>query len=226
MASEVALALVVLSGAGLMIKSMTRLLGVDPGLNPKNVLTMEMSVPQEEIYVRPSGPAALLPGSERARRRDSRRCVGRRCRLICLSKETPAAASRSRARRRPIPVRCPAQATAWPARIISRPWGFRSLKGREFTPQDTVTSPGVIVINETMAHDYWPKEDPIGRAIRLGGSNGPRLTVVGVVGDVHFLGLDAPIAPAVFPALHAGRMADHERRRPHHQHARHVHAVR
>ena len=54
-ASEVALALVVLSGAGLMIKSMTRLLGVDPGLNPKNVLTMGMSVPQEEIYVGPPG---------------------------------------------------------------------------------------------------------------------------------------------------------------------------
>ena len=49
------LAMVVLSGAGLMIKSMTRLLGVDPGLNPKNVLTMEMSVPQEEIYVGPPG---------------------------------------------------------------------------------------------------------------------------------------------------------------------------
>jgi putative ABC transport system permease protein len=54
-ASEVALALVVLSGAGLMIKSMTRLLGVDPGLNPKNVLLMSMSVPQEEIYVGPPG---------------------------------------------------------------------------------------------------------------------------------------------------------------------------
>src|ERR1039458_988071 len=54
-ASEVALAMVVLSGAGLMIKSMTRLLGVDPGLNPRNVLTVGMSVPQEEIYVGPPG---------------------------------------------------------------------------------------------------------------------------------------------------------------------------
>jgi putative ABC transport system permease protein len=52
-ASEMALALVVLSGAGLMIKSMARLLGVDPGLNPNNVLILDMSVPQEEIYVGP-----------------------------------------------------------------------------------------------------------------------------------------------------------------------------
>ncbi|MEI9972262.1 MAG: hypothetical protein WDO73_09535 [Ignavibacteriota bacterium] len=54
-ASEVALALIVLSGAGLMIKSMSRLLGVNPGLNAKNVLTMGVSVPQEEIYVGPPG---------------------------------------------------------------------------------------------------------------------------------------------------------------------------
>src|SRR5436309_1148886 len=54
-ASEVALALIVLCGAGLMIKSISRLLGVDPGLNPKNVLTMWLSVPQEEIYNGPPG---------------------------------------------------------------------------------------------------------------------------------------------------------------------------
>src|SRR2546422_9395385 len=57
-ASEVALALVVLCGAGLMIKSIARLLGVDPGLNPKNVLTMQMSLPQEDLY---TGPPEL-PG--------------------------------------------------------------------------------------------------------------------------------------------------------------------
>ncbi len=54
-ALEVALALVMLSGAGLMIKSMSRLTVVDPGLNPKNVLTLGMSVPQEAIYVGPPG---------------------------------------------------------------------------------------------------------------------------------------------------------------------------
>jgi putative ABC transport system permease protein len=54
-ASEMALALVVLSGAGLMLKSMRRLLGVDPGLDPKNVLITGMSLPQEEIYVGPPG---------------------------------------------------------------------------------------------------------------------------------------------------------------------------
>jgi putative ABC transport system permease protein len=68
------------------------------------------------------------------------------------------------------------------------------LKGREFNLQDTLESPGVIVINEAMAREFWPKENPVGKAIRFGGSDGPRLTVVGVAGDVHFEGLDAPVA--------------------------------
>jgi predicted permease len=72
------------------------------------------------------------------------------------------------------------------------------LKGREFTQTDTQGAPGVIVINEAMAHAFWPKEDPVGRAIRLGGSDGPRLTVVGVVGDVHHGGLDVPVRRQFF----------------------------
>src|SRR5205085_10563415 len=63
----------------------------------------------------------------------------------------------------------------------SRAMGIPVLKGREFTQRDTLGAPRVIVINQTMAHKFWPKDDPVGRAIRLGGSDGPRLTVVGVV---------------------------------------------
>ena len=56
-----------------------------------------------------------------------------------------------------------------------------------------------------MARTFWPKEDPVGKAIRLGGSDGPRLTIVGVVGDVHFQGLDAPARRQFFrPYTQAG----------------------
>jgi putative ABC transport system permease protein len=86
-----------------------------------------------------------------------------------------------------------------------RTLGIPVLKGREFTAQDTVNAPGAIVINERMAHDFWPNEDPVGRAIRLGGSDGPRLTIVGVVGDVHFQGLDSPARRQFFrPYTQAG----------------------
>jgi putative ABC transport system permease protein len=76
-----------------------------------------------------------------------------------------------------------------------RTMGVPILQGREFTDADTLTSPGVIVINEAMAHQFWPKGDPVGQAIHLGGSDGPRLIIVGVVGNVHYQGLDRPVTP-------------------------------
>jgi putative ABC transport system permease protein len=190
-ASEVALALVVLSGAGLMIKSMTRLLGVDPGLNPKNVLAMGMSVPQEEIYVGPPGLPRYC--------QDLEEHVGAIPGILSVGAVAHLPFEGNAGRGFQIEGRPPADPGKMPGANYSvacpnyfRTMGIPILKGREFTAQDTVNAPGVIVINESMAHDFWPKEDPIGRAIRLGGSDGPRLTIVGVVGDVHFQGLDSP----------------------------------
>jgi predicted permease len=83
--------------------------------------------------------------------------------------------------------------------------GIPVLKGREFTQRDTLDSPAVIVINQAMVREFWSKEDPIGKAIRLGGSDGPRLTIVGVVGDVHYQGLDTPVtAQFMRPYTQAG----------------------
>ena len=203
-ASEVALALVVLSGAGLMIKSMTRLLGVDPGLNPKNVLIMGMSVPQEEIYVGPPGlprfcqdleeHVAAIPGVVSVGAVAHLPFRGNAGRSFQIEGRPPAD-----------PGRLPGASYSVACPNYFRTMGIPILKGREFTRQDTVSAPGAIVINETMAHAFWPKEDPVGRAIRLGGSDGPRLTVVGVVGDVHFQGLDAAARRQFFrPYTQAG----------------------
>lgn len=83
--------------------------------------------------------------------------------------------------------------------------GIHMASGREFTQQDTLNSQGVVVINEAMARRCWPNEDPVGRAIRFGGSDGPRLVVVGVAEDVRFLGLDQPAAPQLMrPYTQAG----------------------
>jgi putative ABC transport system permease protein len=79
-----------------------------------------------------------------------------------------------------------------------RAMGVRIIKGREFTDQDTVESPGVIVIDEAMAHKFWPGEDPSGRVIDLGGPGGPRLTVVGVVADMRHRQLDEEMHPQFF----------------------------
>jgi putative ABC transport system permease protein len=196
-ASEVALALVVLCGAGLMIKSLARLLGVDPGLNPKNVLTMQMSVPQEELYNGPPGlpqfcqdldaHLSSIPGLI---------SVGAVGDLPFEGNDTRGFAVEGQPD--PDPGHLPGAGYGVACPNYFATMGIPLLEGREFTHSDTLTSPGVIVINQTMARRFWPKENPIGRAIRFGGPSGPRLTVVGVVGDVHYLGLDNRVRPQFF----------------------------
>jgi len=203
-ACEVALALMVLYGAGLMIKSMARLLGVDPGLNPKNVLTMTMTLPQEEIYVGPpdlprfrqnlTDHAGAIPG------------------VVAVGAVGHLPFNGNAGRGFQVEGRAPADPGKMPGANYSvacpgyfRAMGIPIVKGREFTAQDTLNAPGAIVINERMARVIWPNEDPIGRAIRLGGANGPRLVVVGVSGDVHIQGLDVPVRAQFFrPYMQAG----------------------
>jgi len=203
-ASEVALALLVLSGAGLMIKSMARLMGVDPGLNPKNVLTMYMSVPQTEIYV---GPPDLPRYCQ-----DLTEHVGAIPGVVSVGAVGHLPFEGNAGRAFQVEGRPPADPGKMPGAnyTVACPGYFQTMgiamvKGREFTDQDTASAPGVIVINERMAHVVWPDEDPIGRVIRLGGSDGPRLTVVGVAGNVHIQGLDVPVrAQFSRPYMQAG----------------------
>jgi putative ABC transport system permease protein len=75
--------------------------------------------------------------------------------------------------------------------------GVRLVRGRFFTDQDRRGSLAVGIINETMAHHFWPAEDPIGKRFKAGGaeSGNPWLTIVGVVGDMRRQGLERqPIA--------------------------------
>jgi putative ABC transport system permease protein len=202
--SEVALALVVLCGAGLMIKSLARLMGVDPGLNPKDVLTMQVSLPQEEIY---NGPPGLPRFCQ-----DLDTHVGSIPGVISVSAvgdlpfegiDTRAFAVEGQPAPEPSHLPSAGYGVTCPNYFLSM--GIRVLEGREFSHSDTLSSPSVIVINETMARRFWPNENPLGRAIRLGDSRGPLLTVIGVIGDVHYWGLDAPVRPQFFrPYTQAG----------------------
>ena len=138
------------------------------GLNPKNVLTMGMSVPQEEIYVGPPGLPRFC--------RDLDEHVGAVPGVVSVGavahfpfKETPAAVSRSKAVAAN-PGNMPGANYSVACPNYFRTMGIPILKGREFTQQDTLGAPGVIVINETMAHAIWPKEDPVGKP---SGSAGP-----------------------------------------------------
>lgn len=196
-ASEVALALVVLCGAGLMIASLSRVLGVDPGFDAKNVLTMEMSLPQAIIY---NGPPdhplfcrdmdehiSAIPGVVAAGAVSQLPFEGNAGRgFVVEGKPDPGRENMPGAS---YSVACPG---------YFRALGVPVLEGREFNHRDALGAPDVIVINQAMAREYWPKEDPVGRAIHLGGADGPRFTVVGVVADVHNWGLDEKVRPQFF----------------------------
>jgi putative ABC transport system permease protein len=169
-------------------------------LNPKNVLTMQMSVPQEIIYEGPPGlprfcqdldeHVGAIPGVVSTGAIAHLPFEGNAGRGFLVEGQPPAEPGPGQiGPGADYSVACP---------NYFRTMGIPILEGREFTHKDTLNSPGVIVINETMARKFWPKEDPMGRAIRLGGPDGPRLTVAGVVGDVHHLGLDAAVRPQFF----------------------------
>ena len=81
---------------------------------------------------------------------------------------------------------------------IFRTLGIRLIAGREFTDRDTVGTPGVVVVNESMARTFWPGEEAIGKRFKIGGpaSDGPWLTIVGVFGEVRHSGLDRQLNPS------------------------------
>ncbi len=198
-ASEVALAMVVLSGAGLMIESMARLLSVDPGFNPKNVLTMEMSLPQVNLYYGPPQHARFcqdldqyvgtIPGVVSVSSVSHLPLTGYAGRTFFVEGQlNPSAGNESGA----------TYAVAGPNYF--RTMGIPLIAGRDFTHQDTASAPGVIIINGAMARKFWPKEDPIGKRIRLNFTEWqePWLTVVGVAGDVRHWGLDEQVGPEFF----------------------------
>jgi putative ABC transport system permease protein len=77
--------------------------------------------------------------------------------------------------------------------------GIRLLSGRMFTPADRVDAPRVVTINESLAKQYWPGENPVGRRVVLEGQNGPlTFEIVGVVADVRSEGLEVPSVGAMF----------------------------
>jgi predicted permease len=197
---EVALTLIVLTGAGLMIQSMARLLGVTPGFDPHNVLVLSMTLPQENLYYGPPGHPEFP--------RQLQQHVGSIPGVVSVSAVSHMPVSGGWASRsfaiegKPDPGRdnqpggkynivCP---------NYFQTMGIRQLRGREFTEQDTLTAPGVVVVNETLAKRFFPDEDPVGKRIKIGlfNSDAPWLTIVGVTADVKQRGLDQQTRPEFF----------------------------
>jgi putative ABC transport system permease protein len=206
-AAEVALTLVVLAGAGVMLVSVARLLGVSPGLDPRNVLVMEMSVPQANLYYGPPGnprfcesigeQVGSIPGVL------SVSAVGH----LPLSGGSAGRGLAIEGRPDPGPENQPDSAYSVACPGILKTLGISLLKGREFTHRDTLEAPGVVLVNEALAKQQWPGEDAIGKRFKIGrtSDDAPWLTVVGVYKDFRQFGLDSEQGPSFYrPYQQAG----------------------
>ncbi len=204
--AEVALALVLLVGALLLVQSFLKVTALDPGYDYEQILTFKMSPTPER-----QGETASLTTSQVTR--FTERAVER----LLQNPGIEAAATVSM-----LPLehglmyifdvegREPADAATrqgrgqW--RQISADYfhtmGIPLLRGRTFDSHDSLDAPTVVVVNEALAEQYFPDENPIGRRLLTGppGSDTPPDLIVGVVGDVSELALDRPPTPTVFTA--------------------------
>jgi len=196
--SELAVALVLLVGAGLLIKGFSRLRSMNPGFNSANVMTMYLQLPTtrySEIPKRTQFRRELLtrlnslPGVQAAMVSDiplGGNYVGHR---FVIDGRPPVAVG--------------GEPEAQTLLVMGNYFPVMQIPlhaGRDFTPLDREGQPLVAIVNEEMAREFFPHEDPIGMRIRWAGATGlPRwMTVIGVVGDVKHSGLNQPTDPAVY----------------------------
>ena len=203
-ALEVALTLIVLAGAGVMLVSVARLLGVDPGLDPRNVLVMALSPPQKELYYGPPENPGFCEGLTRE--------VGAVPGVISVGAVGHLPLTGARAGRsvsiegRPDPgsgnMPGAAYSVACPGTFATL--GIPLVEGREFTARDSVDAPSVAVINRQFAREIWPGEQAVGKRFKIGflSSDNPWMTVVGVVENFHHVGLDVEQAPSFYRSYH------------------------
>jgi putative ABC transport system permease protein len=203
--AEISLALVLLVGAGLLMKSFARLQNVNPGLDPHNVLTMEISLPEVK-YPAPGpsymgGETAINFFTEAERRISQLPGVEATGIAAILPLSGSNGDSSFEIENRPH-VGAPGPDEEF--RVIS-PGFFRALKvpllqGRFFNDADTSTSPAVVIVNEALARKYFPNEEALGKRITL---DNPRkdpkwITIVGVVGSIRHRALDLDPQPEYY----------------------------
>ncbi|MGA9998173.1 MAG: ABC transporter permease [Pyrinomonadaceae bacterium] len=197
--AEVAIALVLLIGAGLMLRSFLHLTRIDPGFNPQHALTMQISLSEAKYKEDQQTITFYTEALERLRALPGVEAVGT-THVLPLS-----GTDSSRPfiiTGRPLPEA--GKETGASYRVISpdyfRAMGIPLLQGRDFNQHDTAETSGVVMINSTLARRNFGGEDPVGKQMRQGAVNSqtPWLTIVGVVADVRHGGLDTEPRPEMY----------------------------
>jgi predicted permease len=199
-AVEVALSLVLLAGAGLMIRSLWNLQSINPGFDERNVLTMVVQVGKKQFasaaeeaqfFQRIQERVSAIPGVEATGAVDNLPLEGGSNQPVAVEGQPAMALSEQPE----VSVRVPTSGYFKTMRIPL-------LEGRDLSASDTATSAPVVVISESMAKQFWPKGGAVGHHLKLSFYPEKERTIVGVVGDVKQQGLDrsSGIATLYWPA--------------------------
>ncbi len=197
--AEFALAIVLLVGAGLLVRSWRYVNNIDPGFRPERVLVMEVSPPTTfsvpaqriDLYHRVLEEIQAVPGVESAGIIDDLFHVNPREQVLTAERDDGTVSERLRFTRDEVSA------------DFFRTLGTPLLRGRFFSIGDRPEAPWVAIVNEAMARRSWPGHDPVGRRVKLGprDSDGPWYTVVGVIGDMRRQGLEREVLPQMFVSL-------------------------
>jgi putative ABC transport system permease protein len=209
--AELALAVVLLVGAGLMIQSVRNIAALDPGFDPGSIVTLRVSVPRVPAPDAAAAPGAPEPAPEPVVRGstllDRIRAVPG-VEAVALGSDLPldgnASATTYAAEGMP-PVTAENSPRSFTHRVSPEFFstlGIRLVAGRTFNDSELTPGSAATVVSERVVKRFWPGQDPIGRRVKFGTltSSGPWLTIVGVAGDVKYRGL--PENPTADPDIY------------------------
>jgi putative ABC transport system permease protein len=195
-AAEVALSLILLTGAGLLIRTFWTMQQVPRGFNPRQVAMMTVSPPTatyatpadvRSFYMRLLDRVRALPGVESA--------------ASGTGVLQPVVTNSDTYEIEGQPLPPPEELVEYPIEVVTPGYfetvGMVMARGRDFTAADDANGPRVVVINETFARQAWPDDDPLGRRIRSAPDT-PWLTVVGVIHDAHRSEVTRAIRPEIY----------------------------
>ena len=197
--AEFALAIVLLVGAGLLVRSWWHVTDIDPGFRPGRVLVMNITAPptfvvpaqRNDLYHRVLEQIQAVPGVESAGIIDDLFTGNPREQALTVERDAGAFFERLVFTRDEVSA------------DVFRTLGTPLLRGRVFSIGDRPEAPPVAIINDALARRSWPGQDPVGRRFKFGpqDSDGPWYTVVGVVGNMRRQGLEREALPQMFVSL-------------------------
>jgi putative ABC transport system permease protein len=194
--TEIALAVVLLVGAGMLLKSLVRVLRTDPGFNPENVLTMTVVLPPAKYNDATSQVNIQDQIQEKVKTLPGVTGVG----TVNILPLQPGNTTRVNVEGEPIPP--PGQELEANIRTVSddyfRTLGVPLISGRMFDGRDEANGQQVVIIGKTMADRMFAGRDPLGRRLKYAGVEAPPLSIVGVVADVKITGLDQETRPVIY----------------------------